>query len=40
MKSVKSLAVGVGRQNLAAGAQHKVDGATDNCVNEDDGGAG
>ena len=36
----EGLVLGVRKQNLTHGAQHEVDNATDNCVDEDDGGAG
>ena len=36
----EGLVLGVRKQNLTHGAQHEVDDATDNCVDEDDGGAG
>ena len=36
----EGLVLGIGEQNLAHGAQNKVDDATDNGVHKDDGGAG
>ena len=36
----EGLVLGVGEQNLAHGAQNKVDNATDNGIHKDDGGAG